>query len=760
MVVIASLALGVMSVVAIHTISERAIRATEGVSVQSAYQFMARKPNLSEGDYFDLRSRWRSGDFNKIKGMVPIIEGSTSYDGRLVRVLGLDPLADVAAGIPVTTMVRDDVRFINSGAAILISDRKGSPKLLGNLEIISVLVGSPEVLLVDVATAQNLLKRPTELDAIWLRTQEPQSRRWYEKVIPGINSALNHTPDSVQLAGYRVFPMRAWDPSNRFRDSIGFNLGMLGVLALIVGGFIVYQATWTNVARRGMETTHLYALGVSTYVTRGLFVFDNLVIGIIGSGLGVTLSLGAVSLLLDESLVDAWASTSTVAIVKGVGVGIGISLISSWIGSRSIQSKKKNMKHACVIVLAAAGIAVGLFPQSGLAGAFLVLASLCVIHTTLFIPVAIGTTLNVVRKFAHGSRLRRMSFRGGSFDTYEIRMTVSVLSIAIAVSIGMGLMIESFRQDFLFLLNQRLQPGLYLNATSGIDVDDLARELGPVEVRSYGRVFTTLNNEMVQVIAANLDGLEYTRYGYDGSNGTGALISDGLALRQSINVGDYLQLEDSLVTDPLRVVHVYRNYGEPVGRIILPQSSVNIADFVFDRMTLFVETERIPQVKLQLVNKYPEFQINDANEIRQLALDIFNQSFNLSKAMTVVAIAVAVLGLLGALVSVQGRRQREYKLLYAVGVDRNQLCQAAWLQSIFLAILSVVCAIPVGFAIAYVLCNLINFRAFDWTVNLQILFEPVFIPSALAIVAAATVSLLPSALSVSLPSNAAPFHTS
>ena len=73
----------------------------------------------------------------------------------------------------------------------------------------------------------------------------------------------------------------------------------------------------------------------------------------------------------------------------------------------------------------------------------------------------------------------------------EIRLALGALSVAAAVAIGMGLMVESLRRDFTDMLDVRLAPGVYVQTASDVSASELdaLREMDGVrEVRRYGDV--------------------------------------------------------------------------------------------------------------------------------------------------------------------------------------------------------------------------------------------------------------------------------
>ena len=97
----------------------------------------------------------------------------------------------------------------------------------------------------------------------------------------------------------------------------------------------------------------------------------------------------------------------------------------------------------------------------------------------------------------------------------EVDIAASALSIVIAAAIGMGVQVENFRADFYKMLDQRLWRALYIESARPVDTQWLRRQPGVTDVRSYGRTEALLNGRPITVTLAVGDALESRRYGYD-----------------------------------------------------------------------------------------------------------------------------------------------------------------------------------------------------------------------------------------------------
>jgi putative ABC transport system permease protein len=129
--------------------------------------------------------------------------------------------------------------------------------------------------------------------------------------------------------------------------------------------------------------------------------------------------------------------------------------------------------------------------------------------------------------------------------------------------------------------------------------------------------------------------------------------------------------------------------------------------------------------------------------LRQHSLDVFDRTFRITDALTVLAELIAALGVLNALLALHLERAREYAVLRACGCDAALMRRSLYATSLFVAFAAVLFAIPVGAGIAWLLTAIINVRSFGWSMSLSWTLAAVLVPAAVAVVAALLASIYP-----------------
>jgi putative ABC transport system permease protein len=128
--------------------------------------------------------------------------------------------------------------------------------------------------------------------------------------------------------------------------------------------------------------------------------------------------------------------------------------------------------------------------------------------------------------------------------------------------------------------------------------------------------------------------------------------------------------------------------------------------------------------------------IQSNESLRRGSLEIFDRTFAITSALRLLAVIVAFIGVLSAMMSLQLERAREWGVLRATGMTIRQLWSLTLMETGLMGGMAGFLAIPLGFALAWILIYVINVRSFGWTLRMQL--EPIhFIMAFLVSVSAA-----------------------
>ena len=743
-------ALGTMSVVAVHLLSEDIkARLDEGRALAiPGYTHVVRGTDLAWNDYFDARDRWREGHAPGVEAMTPLIVGQALVDGRSARVLGVDMLAeglpgawgalneDATAGES-SRMVLGDGVIAGSALGLAVGDTVRAGNI--QVEVVAVAANAEDTVFADLPTALGILGRsgPSAI-LIRARGDEPAIERWF----PGSTAAFD-IGTAIELGqGMTARALDEAEPTRRFALAILFNLGALGVLALFVAAFLIYQASYSNIARRRRERERLAAIGVGSGTLDLLFVAEGALIGLAGALIGTLLGVALAGFLVS---MESFA-LSAIAVAKGVLGGVGAGVIGAAAATRQATARGPTGGPRWIV----AGLAAILFAVAAmsdtLAAAFGLIVALCVFQFALLMPgIAAALRRVLAARMDRVNILVRANFRRFAALLSELDIAASALSIAIAAAIGMGVQVENFRADFYKMLDQRLWPALYIESERQVDSQWLRRLPGVTDVRSYGRTEALLNGRPITVTLSVGDALESRRYGYDGALEEHVMLSESGALAYDLAVGDSIEIEGPRGARRVGIAHVFSDYGAPSPRVV--GTFKNLAPIfdgiVKDRTSVLTVGSDTGALKRAIAQRYPNAHVRDQAELRELAQTAFDRTFEVAEKLTVIALFVAVAGLYNALSALVLRARDIHRLLYAAGVSRWSIAGLAVQQNLLIGVVAAAAAVPLGLAIAYVLCAEVNPRAFGWSISFGVDVSALVTPTLLGIAAALLAGMLP-----------------
>ena len=757
------IALAVLAATAAHLVSQ-SVRAGLIAAGGAAtwHTHVATRRELSEGNYFDLRRRWRLGELAGVDALVPVIDSHVRVGERVKRLIGFDPLAGArgvgeAPELAPTGSLRN--LLLRDALAVAPKDaeaiRAGGGRV-ADLPVDLVEVEGLDAVLADLPTAQRLLRREGQLDAVWLQVRDPRSRLmdWADRLLPGIAAALPEASAPV-IDGFRVTSLSRWNPVRRFADASAFNLGMLALLSLLMAAFLAAQSGRANVARRRLEHERLLAAGVSRAQLAALALAEGLLLGCLGASSGLVAGAVVAHALaaaaeLPAAEVDAWVVGKALfcGVVAGIFAPGWDGWRARWRARRNAAARRRFPLRGVAGVGAALALA-GCLAHGSLATAFAALFLITLLHVGWVVPALAGATRRLAR-FAR-SLTMRANLRSVPADAEggDVRLALAALSIAAAVAIGMGLMVESLRRDFHAMLDQVLWDGVYVRDRPGSAALDLAalRALpGVRDARSYGTAAGRLVQGPVTIRLADLDAAEAARYGIRGAVPAGALLNETAARAYGVGVGDlaHVTVRGSRLSVP--VAHVFRDYRAARPTLVLPsafQTRLAADAVAWDEAVVLTDPGAGAALAAVLRQRHRAADVRDAQAIRAAANRVFDRSFAVSNALTAVAVGVAVVGLYAALTALQAGRAREFRLLAAVGHSRLEIWRLALARTAVLGAVAAAAAAPLGVAIAWVLCARVNPQSFGWTIDLRLDAGAFWVPLALCVAAAVLAGAVP-----------------
>jgi putative ABC transport system permease protein len=473
-------------------------------------------------------------------------------------------------------------------------------------------------------------------------------------------------------------------------------------------------------------------------------------------------------LTVNSLLISPWM------LAKGFLVGVAVTLTASLApaldaarvspheatGRSSMERQAHRLAPRLALVgVALAAVALGLLqlPSESLTLAFGALFQF-IFGFALIVPWLLGQLSRwlapwLARLFGNVGRL---AARGVNAGLSRTGIAVAALAVAVASTVGVGAMIGSFRTTVALWLEQSLTSDVYVTLP-GSDEDRrrdslpprLLRELAaipgvsslsqgrPDELRSpYGTLPALALHDPVQIAK----GFRFKQARDDVWQrfraGQAVLISESLAYHHGLEIGAALPLATAAGERDFIVGGVFYDYSTDRGMLVIDRATH--ADLWLDSGTTTAGVRIAPNVDYgqvlgavrKLVATYDKpYRVIANADIRAQSMAVFDRTFTITGVLRMLAVGVALIGVLTALLALQLEKAREHATLRALGVTPGQLGVLVSLECGLMGLIAGLLALPLGWAMSELLIEVINKRSFGW--SMQSLMPPGILAEAL-----------------------------
>jgi putative ABC transport system permease protein len=347
-------------------------------------------------------------------------------------------------------------------------------------------------------------------------------------------------------------------------------------------------------------------------------------------------------------------------------------------------------------------------------------------------------------------------------------VAIAALMVAVSVTIGVSVMIASFRATVVNWLDLTLLADIYISAptaggsqtpvTLAPDLPErVARVPGVVTVETIRRATVDSPEGSVSLLVADTQLRRSSRL-YRLATGdpdeiwaqmqNGAVIvSEPFAYHHNLPPrGGSVTLRANHGEQAFPVVGVYYDYSSDRGTVLM---SRNVYQQYWDDRGISGVAVHVASgqnvnavadaLRAELSGTALQVQVNRA--LKDEALVVFDRTFAITNALRILAVVVAFIGVLSALMALQLERARELATLQALGLTSDQLWRLTFLETGLMGATAGLFSLPTGLVLALVLIYVINLRSFGWTIQMQP--EPwVYVQAMLVSVLAATLAAI------------------
>jgi putative ABC transport system permease protein len=621
------------------------------------------------------------------------------------------------------------------------------------------------VVFVDIATAQELFGKVGSLDRIDLVVDPARLdavRRAVEAAIPPGARAIRPKTRTGEIA--------------RMLQSFRLNLSALAFIALLVGMSLIYNTVAISVVQRRPEIGTLRALGATRGAVFWTFVGEGALLGGLGSllGLGVgallaTFAVAAVTRTVDTLYIGTHADRvayDPLLFVKAFVLGVVASVVSAALPAFDAAST------APAITMRAEGFETRrprFAPRAALAGcAVLVLAWLCtlapaldgvpvlgyvsglliILGGSLCAPLAVETLARAGANLA--ARRPTLGLAAANLAGAPLRTSVAVASLMIAIGmmVAVAVLVASFRTTVVAWAGETLRADLFVRPLGLSDAsadarfsrgvaERIAAVPGVRRVDTFRGLEVPFRGRITNLGATDLSELGMRRHVrlLDVSDPaalsrslvgtTSVLVSEPFATKFGVGRGDRVVLPTPSGATPFTVAAVFNDYSSDAGVVLLDVRTYRrlFRDDSVNSVAVYAapgaDLVRLRSAVVRAVAPL-RIDVETSRELRRLVIEIFDRTFAITYALDVIAISIAVLGVVSTLFALVLERRREFGVLRYLGVTRSGVRAAVLTEAAGIGLLGGVLGVGVGMLLGLLLIFVINRQAFGWLIELHV----------------------------------------
>ncbi len=653
---ILGIALGVAVIVAIDLANQSARQAfllsAESLTGKATHQIIGGPAGVAESYYRELRVE------QGLRHAAPVVEGLVKLGVENLQLIGIDPLAEenfrqLSGGLDANAARH---LFLEPASVLLSSitarrlgigpDDNLTVSIAGRavtLQVVDLLSGdNPAILegllLADISTAQELLDSPGRLDRIDLILQPEQAAALADALPPGLRLEVPSSRTRVMMEMIEAFQI---------------NLAAMSLLAMLVGAFLIYNTMTFSVLRRRQLLATLRLLGVTRQALFRLLLLEATLMGVLGTAVGLALGIVTAQYLVElvtRTINDLYfvltvtqLTIQPLILLKGVLVGLGVTLLAALApaieaaGTVPVSAQRrsqlevrvqKGLPWAGLLGIAILLLGWWLIGSSGknllggFGGLFMIIAGY-----SLLVPLGVALLSRLSnRPGKPGGLLVRFALRGIGANLSRTGLSIAALSVAVAATLGVSIMITSFRATVADWLAYTLRSDLYVSAVSSrassSDVPLLPQTRQ--RIQAVPGVADTSTGRRVKIQGQHgpvdlliLDFAANTHKGFKFleppladlwpgyQRGELVLISEPYAFRHGLQTGDKVALDTLEGTLSLTVGGVFYDYGSDQGLISLPASAYTRywGDDAFTTVGVILQPDVEPGAAMQAIRQ-------------------------------------------------------------------------------------------------------------------------------------------------------------
>lgn len=598
----------------------------------------------------------------------------------------------------------------------------------------------------DTATAQTLFGEPGFFDSIQVAADDGVTQAELTALLGDV------VPDGAEaLTGAAVAQENA-DAATQGLEIVGILFTIFAAIALFVGSFIIWNTFTMIVTQRSREIALLRAIGATRRQVLRTLITEALVIGAAASAFGVALGAGValglqtlmdlVGFSLPSTSLQIEPRTIWVSMLVGTVVTAVAALVPALRATKVLPvealrestagaekpSVRRGLIGVVLLLAGAAGVVATLYGSADLmvfaVGLLAVITGVMVALPVLVRPLSamIATPL----------RLRglpaELAEQNAARNPRRTAATAAALMIGLALVVSMSVFASSLKSSFGDMTAGQTEADLYLTPSSpqssgfspsavaavrnvaGIDQVS-ASGWGEAKFEGTPSSYSALDPTNAEAVTH----LEVSSGSLTALNKGGVIVAEDTAAEHGWTTGDTITAEFAASGEhTLRIVGVYDGsgwFGDDFLMSVESQQALAGPQLVTNALLTLVPGQDVQAVETSVADalaSHPDTQVMNQDEYEAFAGGFVDQLLTFVTIMLLLAVTIALLGIVNTLALSVFERTRELGLLRAVGMTRGQVRAMVRWESAVIALIGALTGAALGTGIGVALARVLR----------------------------------------------------
>ncbi len=589
-------------------------------------------------------------------------------------------------------------------------------------------------------------------------------------------------------------------------SSFHHNLRFLSLIAILVGVFLLYNTVFISVIKRRTEIGILRSLGTDKKIVMSLFTVQGIVLGMIGSLIGVVLGqvVAYFSIVAVEKTISAMYMNISISdylvtksdALKALTLGFIISMIASLIPSYesstirpnessregTFEGKFKGYRNIFAWIGVIFSVSGGVFsyldyrytpfefPLLAYSGVLFI-----ILGFTFIAPFFLDNFLKIVKRpteriFGATGKITLGDIKGNVY-----RFSVALMSVAIsgALIIAMVVFIFSFRNSLREWIKGNLSADVFIrpsSCTTHFCLFPLSDEVIKI-IEGFDEV---LDMDKFRALKTDLFGKDvligfrdfeirgkYFGKQYAGSTNpeTGLkesasdkeiAISEYVSQKYGLQRGDNIELKTPKGKKIFTIKYIFVSYSTTSGLMILDRKWLKEYWGLDDVTLISICLKKGAHVPLfirnlrERISDQFSLEIINNDDLRKMILSNFDKSFAITYAIELIAIIVSLIGVINTLLARVIERKRDISIIRYLGGSWRQIRNMLTLSAGIVGISGIFLGSMMGLMISIIIIEVINRLSFGWSVHFSIPFFYLFVLTTVLLLTILTAGIIPS----------------